>query len=166
MKMIWEKAVKEDLMYDEDVSYTDGSWSWVMVNVGLFVFFLILTAWLGNVSAHDIPSKVPREARERKNPLAQNEVLTAAGKELYAKLCLSCHGPSGRGDGPAAAALSHRPTDFASVLPGQMDGELFYKITKGGGAMPSYEKTLTEEERWRIILFLRTLESTGEGRGR
>lgn len=39
---------------------------------------------------------------------------TAAGEgaNLYATLCASCHGISGRGDGPAAAALTPPPTDL------------------------------------------------------
>lgn len=56
-----------------------------------------------------------------------------------------------------ASALSHRPPDLTQVMAGQTDGELFYKITQGGGPMPSYEETLTEEERWKIIHHLRTL---------
>lgn len=88
------------------------------------------------------------------------------GKELYTDRCLSCHGPSGKGDGPAAASLEHRPPDLTRVLTGQSDGALFWKISIGGGAMPSYEKTLTEEERWQLILYLRTLEEPKKGGGR
>ncbi len=153
-------------MYDEDVAYAYGFWSRAMVNAGLVAFFLILTAWLGSVSAHDIPSKVPKGALERKNPLVREAAVIEAGKDIYTKLCISCHGPSGKGDGPAASALSHRLPDLSQVLKPQTDGEMFYKITKGGGAMPSYEKTLTEEERWQIIHYLRTLETPKKGEGR
>src|SRR3990172_5086834 len=107
-------------MHGEDISYSYGFWSRAMVNVGLFAFFLILTAWLGNVSAHDIPSKVPKEVRERKNPLDREAAVIEAGKDIYMKLCLSCHGPSGKGDGPAAAVLSHRSPDLTQVLKPQM----------------------------------------------
>lgn len=34
------------------------------------------------------------------------------GREVYAKHCRSCHGEAGRGDGPAAKSLAHRPRDF------------------------------------------------------
>jgi len=36
----------------------------------------------------------------------------AAGRELYRRLCASCHGVSGRGDGPVARALGEPPTDL------------------------------------------------------
>lgn len=116
--------------------------------------------------AHDIPSKVPKETKERKNPLPHVEAEIKKGKELYTDRCLTCHGPSGKGDGPASASLGHRPPDLTRVLAGQTDGALLWKIGIGGGAMPSYEQTLTEEERWQIIHYLRALEGEEKGRGR
>ena len=86
-----------------------------------------------------------------------------AGKDIYTKLCLPCHGSSGKGDGPAASARSHQSPDLTQVLKPQTDGEVFYKITKGGGAMPSYEKTLADMERWQVIHYLRTLQVTEGG---
>lgn len=116
--------------------------------------------------AHDISSKVPKEAKERKNPLPHEEAVITKGKELYTNRCLSCHGLSGKGDGPASASLEHRPPDLTRVLAGQTDGVLLWKISIGGGAMPSYEQTLTEEERWQMIHYLRTLEGEEKRRGR
>lgn len=34
------------------------------------------------------------------------------GARIYAERCSGCHGDDGRGDGPAAAALVPKPTDF------------------------------------------------------
>ena len=36
----------------------------------------------------------------------------AAGEATYKRLCFSCHGLSGKGDGPAAAVLNPKPRDF------------------------------------------------------
>lgn len=137
-------------------------------NHGGLVFAVVFLATIGpiQVGAHNISSKVPKEAKERKNPLPHEETVINRGKELYTNRCLSCHGPSGKGDGPAAASLVHRPPDLTRVLAGQTDGALLWKISIGGGAMPSYEKTLTEEERWQMIHYLRTLEGEEKGRGR
>lgn len=115
------------------------------------------------LSAHDIPSKVPEEVQQRKNPLAKDEAVIMVGRDLYKKLCLSCHGPSGKGDGPGALSLPHRPPDFTRTLKNQTDGELFWKISRGGGAMPAYEKTLTEREHWQVIHYLRTIEAIKGG---
>lgn len=39
----------------------------------------------------------------------------AAGRALYVRLCASCHGLGGRGDGPVAPALGERPTDLTAL---------------------------------------------------
>jgi len=41
----------------------------------------------------------------------------AAGKEKYDQICASCHGPGGKGDGPAAAALDPKPRDLSDASP-------------------------------------------------
>jgi mono/diheme cytochrome c family protein len=40
------------------------------------------------------------------------EVIAVEGRDLYMRYCASCHGVSGIGDGPAAAALEPRPADL------------------------------------------------------
>ena len=117
------------------------------------------------VGAHDISSKVPTEAAKRANPLARSETVIAAGQDVYRRACQSCHAASGKGDTPAASAFSHRPSDFTKGFKGQTDGELFWKITKGGGPMPGYETTLTDEQRWQVIHYLRTLELESAAKG-
>jgi mono/diheme cytochrome c family protein len=37
------------------------------------------------------------------------------------------------------------------------DGEIFYQITEGRRPMPSFKNRLTEDQRWQLVLFLRTL---------
>jgi mono/diheme cytochrome c family protein len=61
----------------------------------------------------------------------------AKGKELYTKHCAGCHGPTGKGDGPAAAALTPKPTDFTNkaYMAGLKDQYLFDLVQKGGAAM-------------------------------
>ncbi len=53
---------------------------------------------------------------------AAEEETVAAGRRLYLRLCASCHGASGRGDGPVAPALGERPTDL-TTLSRRHDGE-------------------------------------------
>jgi len=67
--------------------------------------------------------------------LAQGD--PAKGKDLYAKHCAGCHGLSGKGDGPAAAAISPKPTDFSNkgYMAGLKDQYLFDLVQKGGAAM-------------------------------
>ena len=53
-------------------------------------------------------------------------------KQVYADKCASCHGDSGKGDGPAGAALSPPPKPFAQSLKGKAD-DWIAKVTKEGG---------------------------------
>lgn len=56
-----------------------------------------------------------------------------AAKAMYEDKCAGCHGPGGKGDGPAGAMLDPKPKDFATVLKGQDDAAI-KKIIKEGGA--------------------------------
>ena len=78
----------------------------------------------------------------------------AAAKSAYHVRCANCHGESGEGRG-SVPAVAHGPTQSAS------DGELFWYITRGdaGNGMPSWE-TLSPQERWQIVSFLRVLGSS------
>lgn len=126
---------------------------------GLVDAFLILGLFLGVMALAEEPWDAPERWREKQNPIpAEKEVITA-GKRLYQRECLSCHGNFGRGDGPAAKGLDRLPGDLADpqLMEAQTDGELFWKITEGRKPMPSFKKALSEEERWRIVHYLRTL---------
>ena len=101
--------------------------------------------------------KAPERASRRKNPIPADANSIAAGKASYNKECLSCHGAAGKGDGPAAAALTKSPGDLSNPkLWEQTDGALFWKITTGKPPMPYYENILTEEQRWNVVNYIRT----------
>jgi mono/diheme cytochrome c family protein len=99
--------------------------------------------------------KAPAEAKAMKNPV--KGVGTAA--KTVETNCVSCHGPKGKGDGPAAAALPPpKPADWTSArVQNQTAGELFWKISNGRGAMPPW-KSLPEKDRWEIVNYIRTLK--------
>lgn len=102
--------------------------------------------------------KAPARAARKKNPVAADEKSIAAGKAAYTRECFSCHGEKGKGDGPAAKDLEVSPGDLSNPkLWDQTDGALFWKITEGKKPMPSYEKTFSEEDRWNVVNYIRTL---------
>lgn len=63
---------------------------------------------------------------------------------LYSQRCVSCHGETGKGDGPAGKYLSPKPGDFATTLKGKSDAWIAKAIKNGGLAvgesavMPAY----------------------------
>jgi putative copper export protein/mono/diheme cytochrome c family protein len=79
------------------------------------------------------------------------------GAHLYAQNCVSCHGPYGRGDGPAALSLPIMPADLAAHGSIHRVGELFWWIAHGlaGTPMPAFAPRLKEAEIWDLVQFLR-----------
>lgn len=102
----------------------------------------------------------PPESKAAKSPFGGTPDSVAAGKALYSQRCASCHGAEGRGDGPAAQGLGIKPVDFtAPYMANIADGELFWVTSQGFGKMPSFKGTLTDEERWHLVDYLRSLSS-------
>ena len=104
------------------------------------------------------PWEAPPRAARKKNSVVSDAASIAAGKEVYAKQCLSCHGDEGKGDGPASKELNPKPHNLSDdAVVKQSDGALFWKITEGRKPMPTFDKTISETERWQVINFVRSL---------
>lgn len=102
--------------------------------------------------------EAPAEAKKLKNPLPKSDKVLAQGKKLVETNCVPCHGASGKGDGPAAAALPVKPANWTSAaVQAETDGEIFWKISNGRGPMPPW-KHLPENDRWALVHFLRTFK--------
>lgn len=102
----------------------------------------------------------PSSADTIKNPLKGKTETIAAGKKIYSTYCVVCHGDKGKGDGIAASGLNPRPADHTSEkFQKQTDGAIFWKLTNGRPPMASYAKTLTTEQRWQVINYMRTLKA-------
>jgi glucose/arabinose dehydrogenase len=93
----------------------------------------------------------PASARAMKNPYEGQDDAAVAGKRLYARNCLSCHGKLGKGTG-----------NVPSLVDGKLDsvkaGEVFWFITKGDkdNGMPSWA-ALPEKQRWQIVTYVRAM---------
>jgi mono/diheme cytochrome c family protein len=102
--------------------------------------------------------KAPARAARKQNPIPPGADSSAAGKKAYVANCLACHGATGKGDGPAAIAFTPRPKDLSDPkISSQSDGELFWKITQGKTPMPSFEKLLSDTDRWNVVNYVRVL---------
>ncbi len=59
----------------------------------------------------------------------------AKGEAQYKAMCVACHGEKGDGNGPAGAALTPKPTNFAAPdAAARLTDEYTYKVIKEGGA--------------------------------
>ncbi len=113
----------------------------------------------------DVMQRLKRELGEKYNhpvSAATNEQL-AIGKKIYTKSCVACHGESGKGDGPAAAALEQKPADFTDSEHSKIysDQGRLQIIRKGiqGTPMPGWESAINEEEIQSVHAYIRSLRS-------
>jgi mono/diheme cytochrome c family protein len=98
-----------------------------------------------------------------KNPVAADAASIEAGRAVYAKYCRACHGATGLGDGPGAAALKDvKPANLTDAKwdHGSTDGEIFTVIQKGIGpkfAMNAFEGRIPDQQIWHVVNFVKTL---------
>jgi mono/diheme cytochrome c family protein len=83
------------------------------------------------------------------------------GKKIFATNCATCHGEKGEGNGPAGAYLTPKPANFAAgkFKYGGEAEQLFKTVSTGvdGTAMIAYTH-LSEEDRWSVVHFIKTLK--------
>jgi mono/diheme cytochrome c family protein len=126
----------------------------------LFALVIILIFLsIGLAALHKTPWSVPLEDKLRKNPLAASDANLNAAKPVFNEYCTNCHGDSGKGDGPDAMMYDPSPGDLtdAKHMNSLTDGEIFYQITQGRKPMPSFRNKLTEDQRWQLVILVRSL---------
>jgi len=113
--------------------------------------------------------ELPADADKTKNPVATSPESITKGKELYLERtkgnCVFCHGETGSGNEANLARLRRKPADISNKerMAAMTDGELFWKVSKGiTGIMPAGEKRMSEEERWHVVNYIRTLSKEKE----
>ncbi|HEX6730848.1 MAG TPA: cytochrome c [Pyrinomonadaceae bacterium] len=108
--------------------------------------------------------ELPADADKTKNPIAASPESVEKGKELYLERtkgnCIFCHGETGSGNEANLPQLRRKPADLSNKerMSAMTDGEVFWKLSKGiTGIMPAGEKRMSEEERWHVVNYVRTL---------
>jgi mono/diheme cytochrome c family protein len=110
------------------------------------------------VQAQKTPWVVPGAYVNLKNPTTADSATLKSAKVLYIKYCAPCHGEKGKGDGPANASLNPYPANHTAItMLKETDGALWYKITVGRNPMPENKSVLTENQRWELVTYIRTL---------
>ncbi len=106
---------------------------------------------------------VPAEFADLTNPIPADEASIARGEAIYQQQCAACHGPTGLGDGDAAATLDPPPAPLARTAQKMDDAYLYWRIHEGGAAfgtaMPAYGAVLSEDQIWDVVNYLRSLSA-------
>ena len=114
------------------------------------------------------------QARLLQNSAPKDQGVTL-GANLFKVNCSACHGAGGLGDGPMKDRLTAAGyASFPAILTGagptkaKPDGEVFQVVTKGFATayglpadrfvMPPFRKLLTEQERWALVRYIRSLQ--------
>ncbi len=108
------------------------------------------------------PADALRAGIELTSPVAGNKKVLERGAYVYANYCETCHGPAGKGDGRVAQRGFPMPPSLLAPKALQMkDGQLFHVLTYGQGNMPSYAAQVERADRWKVIEYVRRLQSKG-----
>lgn len=117
------------------------------------------------------PLTIPNPPAWLNDPAASVPHLRA-GKELFVANCQPCHGPDGRGNGPAAADLEDEwghsavPADLSqpSIKSGAEPRDIYRVLVTGlnGTPMPSFLEATTEDQRWDLVAFILSLRPRAE----
>lgn len=94
------------------------------------------------------------------NQLDKNELDLEQGKELFTTFCAVCHGPNGDGDGPVIKKGFYPVNLKVQGVKNRTDGYIFAYIRYGGKVMmPSYRESVSANEAWQIVNYVRHLQS-------
>ena len=145
------------------------------VLAGLGAFYFIASAGLIPANADAKPpalenwiarkalnAAIVRQMSKGENPVALNDQNLIAGIKLYAVDCAICHGAADGKASDVAKGLYQRAPQLASHgVEDDEDGENYWKVYHGirMTGMPAYHGSLTEDEIWKVVLFLKNMNA-------
>jgi len=128
--------------------------------------FLVWPVWTATMT--DAQEAIPPEYADKIIPTVMRDdpKVRVAGKEIYeGKVkaeanCARCHGSDGK---PTKLGKGAPDLSDPAVSKKHSDTHWFWRISekKAGTTMPSYKDKLTEEQRWQVIAYLRSLVPSG-----
>lgn len=101
------------------------------------------------------------------NPIPLTIETLDDGKAIFTRECMVCHGDAGRGHGPYRFELQPGPPDFGDGSYGDYtDADYFWRISEGlpWSAMPSWKLRYSEEDRWKLVHYIRAIFTQTEDR--
>ena len=90
------------------------------------------------------------------NPYNLEPLTLPQAQEVYILKCIKCHANQGQGY-PLEHTAQEVPDFKQDWFRQQSDGALYWKIREGRGVMPGYKSTLSEEQLWQLVEYVRDL---------
>jgi len=106
-------------------------------------------------------SDYARAGEELVNPVEATKENIAEGKNFYEIYCAICHGTKLDGNGRIVnlEKFPPPPSFFSDYMMNLPDGKKFFSIHYGKNLMGSYASQLTQEERWKVILYIDNMQA-------
>jgi hypothetical protein len=104
-----------------------------------------------------------RKAAKMKNPFLPDTDNIVRGKTVYQNICMQCHGVNADGKGHlfVSGKYPYPPANLTSQkVINRTDGEIYHIITVGFGIMQPHDIIVRPNDRWKVILYVRTLQKT------
>jgi copper transport protein len=130
---------------------------WRGAGVILLLLAITLGIGAGSRSVVEAANAPPAGAATAVNPVAPDPASAKRGEDIYFANCAACHGVDGGGDGPTAEWMFPPPGSMPAAVRSLSAGELEYRITNGlaGTRMPAFAVTLSGNDRWDLVNYLR-----------
>ncbi len=124
-----------------------------MYKIKAYIALILISA--STISfAEETPWDVPQDKNEKTAPMMFSGEMQATGEDIYLKNCKSCHGDVGQMN---MIPLDPLPKDLnIPQVVDQSDGSLYYKISEGRAAMPSFKNVLSINDTWSVIAYIRS----------
>jgi thiosulfate dehydrogenase len=116
--------------------------------------------WERHFAMGAVDASMERHAPRVSNPLTPTDENLEDGMKLYTMNCALCHGGLDRKPSTLANSFYPPPPNFISDPPDDPEWHIFYTIRTGVRytGMPSWDKTLTESDMWKITMLLSHLD--------
>jgi mono/diheme cytochrome c family protein len=116
------------------------------------------TGWGDDLDEDALTADREKATAGLKNPTAMSEESWKRGEAKYKIMCTPCHGAVMKGDGMVAAKFMPPPDLLAAQTRARTDGFMFSYIRHGGVVMPRYGQSVTAEEAWDLVNYVRHMQ--------
>jgi mono/diheme cytochrome c family protein len=114
------------------------------------------------IARRALDAAILREAPKGGNPVPLTDANLLEGIKLYAANCALCHGAADGRPSAVALGLYQKAPQLAKYgVEDDEDGETYWKLSHGirMTGMPAFRETLTDDELWKLTLFLKNMNA-------